>query len=352
MAKAKPTPATSEKLEPVSKLLLAWYDANRRRLPWRDEPSLYRTVVSEFMLQQTQIATVLPYFARWNERFPDFEALAVAGETDVLKLWEGLGYYSRARRLHGLAKSWVAAAEKPKTVSGWIEFSGIGPYTAAAIASIVFGEKAAVVDGNVVRVLSRLTNDRREFPDGARAQGMFAELAAQLIDHKRPGDYNQAVMELGATVCVKASPRCLLCPLRDLCAGCRAGDPGTLPRFKAKTYVEKEIERAILTDSAGRLLLHRAGADAIRLAGIAELPETGHLPEAWRSLPRRFLKAYKRSIVNERRVEKLWRFEPLPGERKEELPANLFWAGPAELARLTLAGPHRRWLGQVPWLET
>jgi A/G-specific adenine glycosylase len=161
--------------------LLDWYRRQARRLPWREQPSLYRTVVSEFMLQQTQVKTVLPYFARWMAALPDFAALAAAPESQVLKLWEGLGYYTRARNLHRLAQILVARPEPPRTPEAWRELPGIGPYTAAAITSISFGAPAACVDGNVVRILARLTADGTRFRDGTAAAKQFAPLAAALL---------------------------------------------------------------------------------------------------------------------------------------------------------------------------
>src|ERR1019366_7948610 len=148
--------------------LLAWYRASRRRLPWREAPSAYGTVVSEFMLQQTQVATVIPYYLRWMEALPGFGALASAPESRVLRLWEGLGYYRRARNLHALARA-VASSGMPEGADGWEELPGVGPYTAAAIASIAFGEPRACVDGNVVRILARLTRDPARHRDGASA---------------------------------------------------------------------------------------------------------------------------------------------------------------------------------------
>ena len=154
--------------------MLNWFHANRRKLPWREEPTLYKTVVSEFMLQQTQVKTVLPYFARWRERFPDFTALAAAPEETVVKAWEGLGYYSRARNLHKLARALVAAPVAPRTAAEWQELPGVGPHTAAAIASIACGDAVACVDGNVARVLARLTADTTAFvrPDSRRSIAM------------------------------------------------------------------------------------------------------------------------------------------------------------------------------------
>ena len=222
--------------------LLAWYRRSRRRLPWREAPSPYSTVVSEFMLQQTQVTTVLPYFARWLKTFPDFAALAAASEASVLRNWEGLGYYSRARNLHRLAKA-VVARGMPATADGWRELPGVGPYTAAAIASIAFGEPRACVDGNVVRILSRLTRDATPRRDSASASKALAPLAQELVNPAAPGDHNQAMMELGATVCLRRNPSCLTCPVQRLCAAAAAGDPEAYPVLEAKRTELSPSER-------------------------------------------------------------------------------------------------------------
>src|SRR5688572_8795964 len=167
--------------------LLGWYRVHARVLPWREAPSLYKTVVSEFMLQQTQVKTVLPYFARWLEALPDFAALAAADETRVLRLWEGLGYYSRARNLHRLARAIVSLPTPPRTPAEWQELPGVGPYTAAAITSISFAAPAACVDGNVVRILARLTANHSEFRDSASAAKAFTPLAEVLVSSDSPG---------------------------------------------------------------------------------------------------------------------------------------------------------------------
>ena len=188
--------------------LLSWYRTHRRRLPWRESPSLYGTVVSEFMLQQTQVKTVLPYFARWMETLPDFQSLAKADEARVLKLWEGLGYYSRARNLHRVAKAVAAMPTPPRTAQEWRSLPGIGPYTAAAITSIALGEPEACVDGNVVRILSRLSADGSAFRDSASAAKAFTPIAEKVLTRDSPGDHNQAMMELGATLCSRTTPAC------------------------------------------------------------------------------------------------------------------------------------------------
>jgi endonuclease III len=183
---APATPLITHKPD-FQRALLGWYRANARALPWREAPSLYKTVVSEFMLQQTQVKTVLPYFARWLAEFPDFAALATASEARVLKLWEGLGYYARARNLHRLAKVLAARPEAPRTVVEWRELPGVGPYTAAAIVSIAFGDAAACVDGNVVRILARLTADGSKFRDSASAARELSPLADAVSGLPRAG---------------------------------------------------------------------------------------------------------------------------------------------------------------------
>ncbi|HBR93576.1 MAG TPA: A/G-specific adenine glycosylase, partial [Opitutae bacterium] len=173
--------------------LAQWYATAQRPLPWRTQPSLYRTVVSELMAQQTQIKTMLPYFERWMRRFPDFAALAEAPAEDVLKHWEGLGYYSRARNLHKLAKEYVALEPKPRSREDWQQLPGIGPYTSAAISSIALGEPAAVVDGNVVRILARLTDDARVFKNNGEAVKAFTPTAEAVLDQGNAGEHNQAM---------------------------------------------------------------------------------------------------------------------------------------------------------------
>lgn len=330
--------------------LHGWYAVHQRKLPWREAPSLYKTVVSEFMLQQTQVVTVLPYFDRWLREFPDFPALAAAPEARVMKLWEGLGYYSRARNLHKLAQAWVAAALKPRTPAEWRELPGIGPYTAAAITSISFDEPAAVVDGNVVRILARLTDERRQFRDGTEAVKHFTPLADELIHGSHPGTHNQAMMELGATVCFRQKPLCLTCPVSAFCAARRAGDPENLPRLKPKVIEQKTVTRVWCVD-AGRLLLRRGPAAAKRLAGLHELPEAVDLDlkPAGDSL----LATKRRAITRFQIVEAIHAVAPTPALRSRIAARDsLEWVALTELDHVTLSGPHRRWiqelLGSVP----
>jgi A/G-specific adenine glycosylase len=199
--------------------LRVWYQTAARDLPWRRTRDPYAIAVSEFMLQQTQVATVLPYYARWMRQFPDWRALAEATEETVIKAWEGLGYYRRARNLQALALAVVAAKGKlPRNAEGLRALPGIGPYTAAAIGSISFDLPLAVLDGNVMRVLTRLLACRDDIAL-PRTRGKLQLAADAFLDRKDPATHNQAVMELGATICVPRKPLCLLCPLKRDCLG-------------------------------------------------------------------------------------------------------------------------------------
>jgi len=325
--------------------LHAWYRVHQRKLPWRDAPSLYKTVVSEFMLQQTQVVTVLPYFDRWLRELPDFAALASAPETKVMKLWEGLGYYSRARNLHQLAQTYVALPTPPRTPAEWRELPGIGPYTAAAITSISFDEPAAVVDGNVVRILARLTGEGRQFRDGTEAVKHFMPLADALIAGSHPGTHNQAMMELGATVCFRQKPLCLVCPVAGFCAARRNGEPEKLPRLKPKVVEQKSVARLWCVDK-GRLLLRRGHAKAKRLAGLHELPEAADL--GIKPAAKNLLLTKRRAITRFQITESIYGIKPTPAFRKlTGKSGSLEWVPLKQLDRITLSGPHRRWINEL-----
>jgi A/G-specific adenine glycosylase len=324
-------------------VLLDWYRARRRRLPWREAPSPYRTVVSEFMLQQTQVVTVLPYFERWMAALPDFEALAAAPESAVLRLWEGLGYYSRARNLHRLAQAVVPAGRLPETAAAWEELPGVGPYTAAAIASIAFGNPSACVDGNVVRILTRLTRDGTRFRDGGLASRAIAPLAQDLLNEASPGDHNQAMMELGASVCLKRRPSCLLCPVRAFCGAASAGDPESYPQLEAKPTERQAVVR-VWCERQGSVLLHRNPPGARRLADLHELPtaqQVGLDPEVVSAGP--LVARRSRSITRFRIVESIHSAKGPEGG----LGPGLVWVRIDGLAEVALSGPHRRWTTQI-----
>lgn len=335
--------------ETLQTALAAWYATAQRALPWRTDPSLYRTVVSELMAQQTQIKTMLPYFARWMERFPDFEALAAAPGEAVLRYWEGLGYYSRARNLHKLAQQYVALESKPATAKEWQALPGIGPYTAAAISSIAQNYPAAVVDGNVVRILARLSNDTRSFKNNGEAVKAFTPLAEQLLDRRRPGDHNQAMMELGATICHKHNPLCTVCPVVQCCAAAAGGAPHAIPNIQRKATERVAIDRLWIVHRQ-RLLLHRIPADAKQLAGQYELPATTQLP----TTPKlgKALATKSRGITNKRITETIYTLSPQSPELSPlstslQSQPDLHWIALDQLDRITLSGPHRRWTKEL-----
>ncbi|HWA85483.1 MAG TPA: A/G-specific adenine glycosylase [Opitutus sp.] len=337
-----PRPLISRRSE-FQRALHDWYLAHARALPWRTAPSLYRTVVSEFMLQQTQVKTVLPYFARWLDALPDFAALAAAPESRVLKLWEGLGYYSRARNLHKLARLLAARAGPPRTPAEWRELPGIGPYTAAAITSISFEAPAACVDGNVVRILARLTADPTPFRDSASAAKYFAPLAGSLLPPDRPGDHNQAMMELGATVCFRHNPLCLTCPVRAFCAAARTGEPADFPRLAPKQIEQRAVNR-VWCERDGALLLHRAQANARRLADLHELPTAEAAGVGAASLtPAKLLATRRRGITRFQITESIYAARP----PRRALEDGLVWIPLASLDAVVFSGPHRRWVNEI-----
>lgn len=318
--------------------LADWFAREARDLPWRRERSVYRTVVSEFMLQQTRVAAVLPYFGRWMERFPGFGELAAASEAEVLALWQGLGYYSRARNLHRLARA-VVSDGLPRSAAGWRRLPGIGPYTAAAVASIAQGEPVAVVDGNVVRVLARLTGDDRRWKGSAEAVDGLRPVAERFLDPGTPGRHNEAVMELGALVCLPRSPLCLLCPLSPNCDAAARGTADGLPRIEKTRKVERTVRRA-WCERDGKILLRRYAPDARRLGGLLELPELDELGGSVRPAREPFARK-KRGIGNESITEPIHRATiagPLP------TAPELRWVALDRLADEPLSGPHRRWI--------
>jgi len=325
--------------------LHAWYHVHQRRLPWREQPSLYKTVVSEFMLQQTQVATVLPYFARWLVALPDFAALAAAPEAQVLKLWEGLGYYSRARNLHRLARAFIVAPLPLRTPEAWRELPGVGPYTAAAITSIAFDIPAAVVDGNVVRILARLTGESRRFRDSGEAVQHFTPLADALIVGSAPGTHNQAMMELGATVCLRQKPGCRVCPVAGFCRARSAGEPEKLPRIKPKVIEDVAITRAWCLHR-GQLLLKREHAKARRLSGIHELPACADL--GLQPTASSLLLTKRRAITRYRITESIYKVNGTAALRKSwSKSVALVWVNWNQLDQITLSGPHKRWIQEL-----
>ncbi|HYV45687.1 MAG TPA: A/G-specific adenine glycosylase [Myxococcaceae bacterium] len=265
--------------------LLAWFDRHKRDLPWRRTRDPYAIWVSEVMLQQTQVSRVEGYWTRFLQRFPTARALAEAPLDDVLAAWSGLGYYSRARNLHRAARQIVEAhgGQLPRTSEQLRGLSGFGRYTAGAVASIAFGEPAPVVDGNVARVLSRLDAIDGAPGDRAREARLWAR-AGELAQGERPGDLNQALMELGATLCKPVGPTCLLCPWRDACAARAQGREEQLPPPKARPKRTKLEVAAAWCERQGRILLSQRPGRGL-FGGLWEMPSVeGGDGEALRKL--------------------------------------------------------------------
>lgn len=239
--------------------LINWFEKEQRMLPWRENQDPYRVWVSEIMLQQTRVDTVIPYFQRFMEQFPTIEALATADEEKVLKAWEGLGYYSRVRNLQSAVKEvhenyGGVVPNTPKEIS---KLKGIGPYTAGAILSIAYAKPEPAVDGNVMRVLSRILLIKEDIAKPA-SRKIFEEAVRELISHDNPSYFNQALMELGALICTPTSPSCLLCPVREHCKAFHEGCQQELPiKTKAKKQRNIQLASIILSDDQGRFLIHK-----------------------------------------------------------------------------------------------
>ncbi len=293
---------TRSRKTPSADSLLAWYDRHRRRLPWRALPGAttdpYRVWLSEIMLQQTTVAAVGPYFEAFLRRWPGVADLAAAGLDEVLHAWQGLGYYARARNLHRCAREVAAAGGRfPDSEAELLKLPGIGPYTAAAIAAIAFGRRAVVVDGNVERVMARVFAVGEPLPGAKRR---LRALADTLTPEARAGDYAQAVMDLGATICTPRSPNCLVCPWGDACAGREIAE--SLPRRAPKP--ERPLRRAMafwITRPDGSVLLRRRPESGL-LGGMIEAPST-----EWREGPLPTLAAARE-------------LAPLPARDWRELP--------------------------------
>ncbi|MGN5375478.1 A/G-specific adenine glycosylase [Sphingomonas hankookensis] len=257
----------------VAERLLDWYDRHHRTLPWRGPPGTaapdpYRVWLSEVMLQQTQVASVRPYFDAWTARWPSFAALAAAEDADVMAAWAGLGYYARARNLLACARVVAARGALPDTEAELRKLPGIGDYTAAAIAGIAFGRRAVVVDANVERVVSRLFAIAEPLPS---ARPAIRAATDTITPDTRAGDFAQAMMDLGSMVCTARAPRCLLCPLRDDCAAHAQGTPDAFPVKAAKKAKPQRFGTLFWAEREGRVLLVRR-PDRGLLGGMRALP--------------------------------------------------------------------------------
>jgi A/G-specific adenine glycosylase len=328
-------------------VLLAWYDRHARALPWRLPPGTgrradpYPVWLSEIMLQQTTVAAAAPYYQRFLARWPRVEDLAAAPLDEVLAMWAGLGYYARARKLHACAQEIASRRDGrfPETAVALAELPGIGPYTSAAIAAIAFGEPVAVVDGNVERVIARRFAIETPLP---AAKPEIKEETAGLVPAERPGDFAQALMDLGAAICTPKRPACALCPWMEPCAARRQGIAETLPRRAPKA--ERPTRRGVaffVRDEAGRILLRRREEEGL-LGGMLEVPSTPWRGEAWgqaESLAHAPFKARWRKRVGEV-AHTFTHFhlvlEVMTATAKAGLDVEGLWAEPEELGRLAL----------------
>ncbi len=249
----------------IAQKLKQWFERERRDLPWRRTRDPYAIWLSEIMLQQTRVTAVIPYYKRFLAAYPNYEALAAAPEAELLAAWAGLGYYSRARNLQKAAMAMAAAGGFPESYEGIRALPGVGEYTAGAVASIAFGLPEVGIDGNVVRVLSRVTG----------GMAGLKEVALREMDRRDPGTYQQALMELGATVCAPKKPRCLLCPIAKNCKARELGIVETLPLRKAAVATIEEEKTLLWIEREGSVLVWQRGKGSKRLAGFWELPEEG-----------------------------------------------------------------------------
>jgi A/G-specific adenine glycosylase len=335
----------------VHKHLLTWYDSRTREMPWRDHPDPYAVWVSEIMLQQTQVETVKGYFIRFMKAFPTVEALAKAPQQDVLKAWEGLGYYTRARNLQKAAQQLVGqGGQLPSTSTHWAMLPGIGPYTAAAISSISFGEYVPVVDGNVARVFARFLEWRDDFQKLPAREKLAGWLQPFIEKSKRPGDFNQAMMDLGATVCTPRNPQCTQCPLQQGCVACAKRLQDELPVKPLRKALPVRCCVAVdVRDQAGRVLLVQRLQDQL-LHGLWELPsvewnETTTEAIALKSLLKivglskaqvRFVGDVEHTFSHFKSITKLYRLKErtAPPKIAEDIP--FFFKKPSELPLTTV----------------
>lgn len=353
--------ATDEVRQALAQLLLTWYAGAKRDLPWRQSRDPYRIWVSEIMLQQTRVEAVIPYYERWLERFPTAAALAEAPEQDVLKAWEGLGYYSRARNLQAAARMIVErhGGQLPDDPDAVGALPGVGSYTTGAVLSIAYGRPLPAVDGNVLRVLSRLLCQEGDIMAPAVRKGM-EQLTATLVPTEHAGEFNQALMELGATVCVPQNPRCLACPVATVCQAYAEGRQQELPvRSKARAPREVAVVAAVVRDAAGRVLVARRPTDGL-LGGLWEFPggdlEAG---EPWeqglaRHLQQRFglsvrvmahLVDFTHTFSHLRWLGRAYLCAPLPGQQLTT--GEVEWVAVPELERFPFATAQKRVLNAV-----
>jgi len=350
-----PDPALCQNIRAA---LLGWYARRRRNLPWRNTRDPYCIWVSEIMLQQTRVQSVVGYYERWVRRFPSVETLASADSEEVLRAWEGLGYYSRARNLQRAAQQMVSehGARVPRSIEQLRALPGIGPYSAGAIASIAYDADEPVVDGNVIRVLTRLFglagNPRR----GPLA-GRIWQLARHLLPAGKAADFNQALMELGATVCAPRGPRCAECPVAKHCRALALDRVEAFPELPPRPALSEERRAAAVVSRAGRLLVLRAGPSATRWAGMWQFPDLKLAPEqdAQASLPRAVaestgvaielgerLHSFQHHVTRFRILIDVYRARAVRGRARASGDGEVRWCTPDALPGLAMPLFHRK----------
>ncbi|MDR1366778.1 MAG: A/G-specific adenine glycosylase [Puniceicoccales bacterium] len=343
-------PSKSTRKRQIGYLLTDWFTKNRRILPWRTNPSIYNRLVSEFMLQQTQVATVIPYFNRWIGQFPSIEALAQASEEQVLKAWEGLGYYTRVKNLHRTAKEIIKKLTNPdaiepdiypQTPEEWKLLPGIGDYTAHALASIAQNQCVAAVDGNVIRVLCRINGIQQSFESKNQAVKYIKNIAHFYIPFGKSANYNEAIMELGALICRPKNPICDRCPIvLHCCSFQKKLNYLQIPKFQKIIYVKKTAQRIFICD--GQFIILKK-TNTKRLYNIFELPLIDDIDK---KMFTQEIAKINRSIANERIEEIISKPKYLPKDLKiltQNYP-DLIFLSIYELKNITISGPHRKWL--------
>lgn len=328
-------------------LLFDWYQKSKRDLPWRRTRDPYKIWVSEIMLQQTTVETVIPYYQRFLKRFPTLKSLAQAPEEEVLKLWSGLGYYSRARNLHRAAKYVMKefGGKVPSSPEELQTLPGVGRYTAGAIASIAFGRRVPVLDGNVIRVLSRLYALAMD-PKSVEGRKIFWQKAQGVLPSKNCGDFNQALMELGATLCTPENPLCPLCPVTAFCKAREKGDPEAYPHGKKKTVYEDRILTAAIVERDGKILLVKR-PDKGLLKGFWEFPMVegppSELVQQWSLQALHPLPLVRHSVLNRR-----LKITPLVCQMTQEKVLDIphRWILPSEITDLPTSSMNKKILSR------
>lgn len=333
---------STQEAQIVGLKLIKWFQIHQRKLPWRDNATIYGRLVSEFMLQQTQVATVVPYYLRWMNIFPTIELLAHTTEAQVLKLWEGLGYYTRARNLHTVAQILTdrsknfSSIQYPQTPEEWETLPGIGLYIAKALAAIAQNFPVATVDGNVIRVLCRINAIKFNFLSKDQAVKLITPIAQIYVPAKQSSAYNEAIMELGALICKPKNPNCDSCPIGAHCkTNALKIDPQTIPCFKKIIYIKRYIRRACYVKDQ-KLLLKLTSTK--RLNKIYELPTFEDL-KINNDSAMELISTIRRSITNERITEEIYKVQNL-----NQIPSNIALIPLKELHSITLSGPHRKWI--------